>query len=153
MGVGHVTAIDIDQDAIAVFQNNIEELDDELPISVLVCNLNQQLSPKYHQLFDTTIMNPPFGTRAKGADMAFLQQAMTCTRGAIYSLHKSSTRAHVARQGRGEWNGKVIAEMKFDLPRSYKFHKKDSVDVHVDLWRFERVRNLDITNTQFGENK
>jgi len=46
---------------------------------------------------DTVIMNPPFGTRTKGADMAFLHAAFAVSRGAIYSLHKSSTRAHIQK--------------------------------------------------------
>jgi len=30
----------------------------------------------------------------------------------------------------------VVAELRFDLPNTYKFHKKRSVDVQVDLYRF-----------------
>lgn len=29
----------------------------------------------------------------------------------------------------------VVAEMRFDLPRTYQFHKRDCVDVQVDLLR------------------
>lgn len=46
---------------------------------------------------DTVIMNPPFGTRRKGADMEFLKAAFALSCGSIYSLHKSSTRDHIAR--------------------------------------------------------
>ena len=31
---------------------------------------------------------------------------------------------------------KVVAELKFDLPASYKFHKHKSVDIAVDFIRF-----------------
>lgn len=31
----------------------------------------------------------------------------------------------------------VVAELKFDIPKAYKFHKKESMDVMVDLLRFE----------------
>jgi predicted RNA methylase len=30
----------------------------------------------------------------------------------------------------------VVAELRYDLPRSYKFHKKDSVDIEVDFLHF-----------------
>lgn len=33
--------------------------------------------------------------------------------------------------------GEVIAELRYDLPSTYKFHKKSSVDINVDLFRFE----------------
>ncbi len=52
-----------------------------------------------HGPFDTVIMNPPFGTRRAGADAAFVRAALALTGpdGVVYSLHKSSTRAHFVR--------------------------------------------------------
>jgi predicted RNA methylase len=46
---------------------------------------------------DTVVLNPPFGTKAWGADMAFLRAALAIASpgGRVYSLHKSSTRAHI----------------------------------------------------------
>eukprot|EP00249_Psilotum_nudum_P007254 c20431_g2_i2 orf=138-572(+) len=70
-------------------------------------------------IVDTVVMNPPFGTRRKGADMDFLSSALKIAETAVYSLHKTSTR-----------------ELRFDLPALYKFHKKREVDIFVDLWRF-----------------
>ncbi|KAL4287737.1 hypothetical protein AHAS_Ahas19G0216100 [Arachis hypogaea] len=64
-------------------------------------------------------MNPPFGTRKKGADLDFLNVALKVASQAVYSLHKSSTR-----------------ELRYDLSKLYKFHKKKEVDIAVDLWRF-----------------
>ena len=46
---------------------------------------------------DVVIMNPPFGTRRKGADMEFLRAAFLLASESIYSLHKSSTRAYIKR--------------------------------------------------------
>lgn len=48
------------------------------------------------------------------------------SRGAVYSLHKSSTRDHVRRVANGELGAsfaEVLAEMRYDLPASYSFHK------------------------------
>jgi len=90
-----------------------------------------------HKSFDTVIMNPPFGTREKGADLDFLKMALRLATTAVYSLHKTSTRKRVISMAKKSGvNCKVIAELRFDLPASYKFHKKDSVDVEVDLIRF-----------------
>ena len=30
----------------------------------------------------------------------------------------------------------VVAELRYDLPATYKHHKKSSVDIHVDFIRF-----------------
>ncbi|KAJ3276701.1 Methyltransferase-like protein 5 [Borealophlyctis nickersoniae] len=82
---------------------------------------------------------------------------------AIYSLHKTSTREvggagteHRPNPGVGEGkllrnSGYVISlilcdywpsltfEHQYDIPASYKFHKKKSVDVEVDFLRFEKI--------------
>jgi len=33
-----------------------------------------------------------------------------------------------------------VAEMRWNLDQSYRFHKKQSVDIAVDLFMFERNR-------------
>lgn len=97
----------------------------------------------WHPPFDTALMNPPFGTRQKGVDMLFLQAGLSVVRsgGVVYSLHKSSTRKYIskacARWGNVE-SVEVLAELKFDLPKLYKFHKKKSKDVRVDLIRLTK---------------
>lgn len=91
----------------------------------------------------TILMNPPFGTKNNaGVDVAFLQAALSLVPSnpslqAIYSMHKTSTRDHLKRKAE-EWKCSftVIAEMKFDLPAKYSFHKKENVTIQVDLLRF-----------------
>ncbi|XP_058213784.1 uncharacterized protein LOC131325501 isoform X3 [Rhododendron vialii] len=87
----------------------------------------------------TVVMNPPFGTRKKGADMDFLCAALKIASQAVYSLHKTTTREHVKRTALRDYNAKsaeVLCELRFDVPQLYKFHKKKEVDIAVDLWRF-----------------
>ena len=46
--------------------------------------------------------------------------------GTVYSLHKSATRAHVARVASSELHAasaQVLAQLHFDLPASYAFHR------------------------------
>jgi len=93
---------------------------------------------------DTVITNPPFGTKPDkaGIDMQFLKLGCHLARRAVYSFHKSSTRSHVIRTMNALPNvssATVIAEMKFDLPRTYKFHQQACVDIEVDLIRVELV--------------
>jgi predicted RNA methylase len=127
-------------------------------------------------MVDTVIMNPPFGTRLHGADVRFLRAAVRILRapwekdngdvaeqdddssdddddasippGAVYSLHKASTRAHLLRLalsppqsgGLGCSSAEVVAELRYDLPATYSFHRSRSVDVAVDLLRLEVPR-------------
>lgn len=44
----------------------------------------------------------------------------------VYSLHKRSTRSHIARLAKsmlGVQSAQVIAELCYDLPATYKHHK------------------------------
>lgn len=95
------------------------------------------------RLFDTVVMNPPFGTRKAGVDMEFLAAGLAAchpTRGVVYSMHKSSTRAHIARTATESWGVafEVVAELRFDIPATYAFHREAVVDVAVDLIRLSR---------------
>lgn len=48
---------------------------------------------KMNKMFDTVIMNPPFGTKHNaGIDMRFLNRAIKLSNHTVYSLHKTSTR-------------------------------------------------------------
>lgn len=129
---------DIDQSAIELSIENAIDRDVCNRCDFVLCDLTQTehcIKPKQ---FDTVILNPPFGTRDKGSDLKFLKTALSIATSAVYSLHKTSTRNHIMRKARElKVIPKVIAELRYDLPASYAFHKKDSIDVKVDLIRFQ----------------
>merc|ERR1711864_6118 len=136
LGAGFVTGFDVDSDALDLFSQNIEdfEMDNIDMINIDTKRLGQGLEKS----FDTVVMNPPFGTKHnKGLDLVFLQTGIMMARGAVYSLHKTATRDHVLKRAR-EWGVKpqVLAELRYDLPATYKHHKKASVDIQVDFIRF-----------------
>ena len=90
------------------------------------------------KIVDTVITNPPFGTKNnEGIDVQFLKTAIRLARQAVYSFHKTSTRTYMIKLIRESWglDVEVVAQMKFDIPNMYKFHKQKSVDVDVDLIR------------------
>ncbi|XP_068936251.1 rRNA N6-adenosine-methyltransferase METTL5 [Petaurus breviceps papuanus] len=136
LGAGLCVGFDIDEDALEIFSRNVAEF--ELTnIDMIQCNVCS-LSDSLSKSFDTIIMNPPFGTKHnKGMDMSFLKIALQMARVAVYSLHKTSTREHIQKKA-DEWQIKmdVIAELRYDLPATYKFHKKKTVDIEVDFIRF-----------------
>ncbi|KAI5191030.1 rRNA N6-adenosine-methyltransferase METTL5 [Nematocida sp. AWRm77] len=82
---------------------------------------------------DTGVINPPFGTKQnKGIDARFLEVALSmCS--TVYSMHKTSTRAYFQNKYKDRCT--VVSQMKFALPKSYKFHKKEIMHVDVDLLR------------------
>ena len=130
------------------------EIDNIDIINADISNIGDEWKDK----FDTVIMNPPFGTKHnKGLDMVFLQTAIMMARRAVYSLHKTSTREHILKKSEGwgvrpqglffwfvkmkrltDFDVSVVAELKYDLPNTYKHHKKQSQDIHVDFIRFQK---------------
>lgn len=139
LGAQHVVGVDVDDNALQVAQQNVDEYDDPLPIDFIRCDV-RQVAAQARLRADTVLMNPPFGTRRKGADMEFLRAAFALSRNSVYSLHKSSTRDYIQRFAERELrasSAEVLAQLRYDLPASYKFHKEKSRDIEVDLWRFE----------------
>ncbi|XP_068101678.1 rRNA N6-adenosine-methyltransferase METTL5 [Hyperolius riggenbachi] len=137
LGAGLCLGFDVDEDALEIFRSNVEEF--ELTnIDLVQCDVCSLPGNWLLKSVDTVIMNPPFGTKHnKGMDMLFLRAALQMARTSVYSLHKTSTREHIQKKA-AEWKVKmdVVAELRYDLPASYKFHKKKSVDIEVDFIRF-----------------
>ncbi|KAK6944942.1 Methyltransferase small domain [Dillenia turbinata] len=131
----HVIGVDVDPESLEIASENAEDL--EVDIDLLQCDIKNL--GWTGQIVDTVVMNPPFGTRRKGADMDFLFVALQVASQAVYSLHKTTTREHIKRSALrdfGACSAEVICELRYDLPQLYKFHKKKEVDIAVDLWRF-----------------
>jgi len=141
MGASYVLGVDIDHDALEIAKANVDytELTN---VNFLQCDVRNLPSILNGQKFDTVIMNPPFGTKHnKGLDCLFVEIALQSVKdnGVVYSLHKTSTRDFFRRKSTS-WNtdSRVLAQLRYDLPATYKFHSKSSVDIEVDFWRFAK---------------
>lgn len=140
LGSSHVVGFDIDSAALTVARNNVDEMEVG-NVDFVQCDALNVLSAEgssWHKAFDTVIMNPPFGTKKNaGMDMKFLKVAIQLSNHVVYSLHKTSTREFIQNKTkRLKVEGEVIAELCYNLESTYKFHKKTSVDIKVDVWRF-----------------
>lgn len=132
MGAVEVCGFDVDQSALRIAKSNLSRLDIG-NVDLVLCDIQ---SLTLSAGFDCIVMNPPFGTRNKGIDMVFVEKAMELA-GTVYSLHKTSTRDFFLRKSaeRG-WGIDVVAELRYDIPKTHVFHKQKSKDIEVDLLRF-----------------
>ncbi|THD19646.1 Methyltransferase [Fasciola hepatica] len=133
----YVISVDVDPDAISDFVDNLDSLEmrDEAMDAVL-CDVTRFGLENDRKLVDTVILNPPFGTNRSntGIDIEFLKRALYIAEFHVYSLHKTSTRDFVLRTIRDQKaKAEVVAELRFDIPRMYKRHRQESVDIEVDL--------------------
>ena len=68
----------------------------------------------------------------------FLERAIRLAKRSVYSLHKTSTRHHIEKKAKeNSVKMEILAELKFNLDASYKFHRRKSVDIEVDFIRFD----------------
>ncbi|CAH8362754.1 unnamed protein product, partial [Eruca vesicaria subsp. sativa] len=133
LDAGCVFGFDIDPQSLETTTLNADELEVEIDFSK--CDVTK-LELK-GQVVDTVVMNPPFGTRKKGAAMEFLSAAMKVAFQAVYSFHKTSTREVSILLNYLHLFSICFCFLRYDLPKIYKFHKQKEVDISVDLWRFE----------------
>ncbi|XP_004634867.1 methyltransferase-like protein 5 [Octodon degus] len=114
LGAGLCVGFDIDEDALEIFNRNVEEfeLTNVDMIQYDVCSSSNRM-PKS---FDTVIMNPPFGTKNNK----------------VVIIQGFSVEMHVQKKA-AEWKIKIdiIAELRYDLPALYNFHKKKSVSLLI----------------------
>lgn len=145
-GATSVLGVDIDSDALDQFRRNVKNLDldnnvelDLVQASILDASRWGRTIMK--DAFDVAVLNPPFGTKNnEGIDVQFLRQAMGWAP-IVYSLHKSTTRDYICRVVKSWYPNasvKVMAQVKFLIPRLFKFHKQEHVYVDVDLVRVTR---------------
>lgn len=104
---------------------------------------NFELSADNH--FDLILMNPPFGTKNnEGIDLRFVQAAINVLKvgGSVYSLHKTSTRDGISRRVNAWENVQLtnIAELRWELTKTYKHQRKETLDIAVDLVKFKKLK-------------
>ena len=88
-------------------------------------------------------MNPPFGTKNnEGIDMKLLGAAVYACRGCVYSLHKEATAKFIVKHVRETWGleAELMHKIEFDLPASYKFHKKRNATTEVVLVKIDKTK-------------
>ncbi|KAM0894818.1 hypothetical protein ACQ4PT_024262 [Festuca glaucescens] len=125
----HVTGIDIDLQSLELAQENAADL--ELDIDLIQCDIkNLNLTGL---LVDTVVMNPPFGTKRKGADMDFLSMGLKVASQAVYSLHKTSTREYIKKAAIRNCNAisaevlcEVICAMLYRRPTSSTIKRRST---------------------------
>lgn len=150
MGASATVGFELDAAAVEIFRANVSDM--ELPtVDCVQCNVNDLTAAgsRWTRTFDTVLLNPPFGTKHNaGEDVRFVETALAVCRGAVYSLHKTSTREFIRKKADRDWGlqAEVMAQLRYDLKASYRFHKKNSVDIEVDLWRFDVSTATDRTD-------
>lgn len=131
LGAKKVVGIDLDPLAVLTAKRCAEELG--LKIELVVGDVNL-----LRGRFDTVIQNPPFGVKKYGADLRFLEKALSLA-DTVYSIHKSGekNRRFIEKMVAKRFGGKItnMVQATFTIPYLFKFHKKPKHKIKVDIYR------------------
>ncbi|MFX0185754.1 MAG: METTL5 family protein [Candidatus Hodarchaeota archaeon] len=130
-----ILGVEIDPDAIEILMHLIKT--HNLKIDLLISSVEFLESFNWGKEFQTTLMNPPFGTKRRKLDLVFLKQALTFSQ-TVISIHKSNpaTKKLITKLGKQYRRQlRIIATVIFPVFPSFPFHHKNKHFVQVDLIR------------------
>ena len=128
-----VTGYEIDEEALEQAENYSNE-------HKLSIKWNNKTIENIEEKYDTTIMNPPFGSQRPGADKIFLEKALEISNN-IWSIHMAETKKFVEEFV--ELNsGKIISAYEFNFPlkKTMPFHTKDINNQKAILYHIASLR-------------
>ncbi len=134
LGAKKVIFLDTDEKAVFILRKNLENVGIHEGFEIIQADVRQFATP-----VDTVVQNPPFGTRTRHADKAFLEAAFGHAR-VIYSFHKSTSGAFIKALCEDR-QFKVTHSYEFDFPikASQLFHRRRLKRIKVTCWRMEKA--------------
>jgi putative methylase len=138
LGARYLTFVDMDESALATLRENLRFLENEYGELYENYEAFCRDIDDFDTVVDVVIMNPPFGTRTKHADVLFLAKALSISP-VVYSMHKTSTEEFlskwVTKQG-----AKITSRWRFAFPlkATMEHHERRIQRIEVTCLRFER---------------
>jgi len=126
LGASSVEAIDVDEKAVRVAKKTAEELSFSDNINFKVQDIREVKTE-----VDTVIMNPPFGSQKRGADLPFLKKAFEISL-VVYTIHNAETSSFLENfiKERGHslfWEKRYMLE----ISNMFEFHEKERKSFEV----------------------
>ncbi|MEF8873049.1 MAG: METTL5 family protein [Candidatus Thermoplasmatota archaeon] len=128
LGAERVKAVDLDEEAVELAADTAEDWSFSEVIDFQVKDIKE-----FQAEVDTVIMNPPFGSQNKGADLPFLKKAFKSSE-TVYSLHNAKTVDFLEKfiKDRGHcifWEKRYM----FEINRQFDYHEKEKENFEVVL--------------------
>lgn len=139
LGAKKVYAVEIDEKALMIAKENIENLNLEDCVELILSDVRF-----FDKRTDTVVMNPPFGSQNPKADRPFLMKGFEIG-DVIYSIHlaKEEVRRFIEAFA-NEHSFRITHRLTldFEIPSQFFFHKKRVERINIDIYRFEREHSL-----------
>lgn len=140
LGAKQVTFVEIDQEASNLIEENrqlLTKLTDQEQGTITILTADVLKNP-LKLTADLVVSNPPFGTKHKHADTAFLTAACAIAP-EVYSFHKTSTDEHlrnaIAKEG---FHPIQTFPFTFSLGATMRHHEKKAHPVTITCWHIAK---------------
>jgi putative methylase len=128
LGAEKVVGVDSDEKALEIARRNARVQGTDIEFVNLTVTSSLVLPEKAY----TIVMNPPFGARKKHADRAFIDCAIG-SGNEIYMIANAGSVEFIRSYTEGRAVIKEIIEGVLPLRHSYSFHRKDVMDIRVEI--------------------
>ncbi|MFW5904167.1 MAG: METTL5 family protein [Candidatus Saliniplasma sp.] len=135
LGAEKVVGVDVDKEAIEIAKDLAKRWDVNHKIDFKVMDITE-----FDEKGDTVLMNPPFGSQKKGADIPFLNHALKSAY-KIYSIHNQKTedyiRDYIKKRGfHIFWEKRYM----FEIDKIFDFHTNVSKNIDVILFAIKKLK-------------
>ena len=118
-----VFLVDNDKDALAAAKSNLSSIKSRFFVKGKAVFLHQDIST-FNEKPDAVVKTPPFGTKQRHADRAFLEKAFSVAP-LVYSFHKTATLEFIARfAAKHGFRISRRFDFAFPLKATQSFHRR-----------------------------
>jgi putative methylase len=139
LGAKKVFFVEKDKDAIEICHKNLSWLKSE-GFSINGAGIIEKDVSEINLRADLVIMNPPFGTKQRHADLKFLEKAFEISK-VSYSFHKTSTIDYLINfSSRKGFFLRERFDFKYMLSSTMKHHLKEKEYILVSCLGFQKKK-------------
>lgn len=141
LGAKKVYFVEADNKALEIAKKNYNFLKSEGLVQGKAVFIHTNID-EFSSKCDLVIQNPPFGTKMRHADRAFLEQAVKIS-SIVYSFHKSESKGFIAAFC-ADKGFRISHRWDFNWPlkQTLKFHRKRLHRVKVSCFRLEKEKSI-----------
>jgi putative methylase len=141
IGASAVTGVDIDPAAIELARQNAETFG--VTVDFIVADVRSPDVDWAGLACDTIVMNPPFGAQKAHADRPFIDRALELA-DEVYGIFNEGSSPFVAAYTEGRATIEEVIRCAFPLKRTFAHHRKERVDITVEVIHLRRICYRDL---------
>ena len=136
LGASGVIGVDIDPAAIDVARRNAKMLG--VSVKFIVADIRNPAIDWAQLACNTVVMNPPFGAQKAHADRPFIDRALDLA-GEVYGIFNEGSGPFVAAYTEGRATIDEVIRCTFPIRRTFAHHRKERVDITVEVIHLRRI--------------